>query len=362
MRRGWRRWTLTAALMVVAAVAAGTAGTASASHVSCGQTITADTTLDSDLLNCTGDGVIVGASGTASNPITLNLGGHAIDGGASPGADNCGVRVTSRSNVEIIGGTVQQFSGGICIEGGSPGVPGVTVDGVTVQDNIGTTAIDHGDGILLADSSLNKILNSTVRRNGPYGGVTLLGNSDSNTIGTTTAGNTISNNSVESSSSTNQDAGVRLEPTYGAAPVGIPSSNTIENNVINGNGLDGVEIFNSPTDTNTSNTIRSNRIYGNGFHGKTHRPGDGVHVFQRSDSNTIASNVNAPAGSLTAQRNAGSGIVIESTSTLNSITGNTMLGHTSPQWDLWDKNSSTCPTGNTWTSNKATRRNPGCLG
>ena len=49
-----------------------------ATHVSCGDVITQDTTLDSDLVNCPGDGVVIGASG-----ITLDLAGHTIDGDAA---------------------------------------------------------------------------------------------------------------------------------------------------------------------------------------------------------------------------------------------------------------------------------------
>ena len=41
-----------------------------ATHVSCGDVITQDTTLDSDLVNCPGDGVVIGASN-----ITLDLAG-----------------------------------------------------------------------------------------------------------------------------------------------------------------------------------------------------------------------------------------------------------------------------------------------
>ena len=37
-----------------------------ATHVSCGDVITQDTTLDSDLVNCPGDGVVIGASNTRS--------------------------------------------------------------------------------------------------------------------------------------------------------------------------------------------------------------------------------------------------------------------------------------------------------
>src|SRR5215217_1981024 len=52
-----------------------TAGQASASHVSCGDTITADTTLDSDLVNCPSNGIVIGV-----DDITLDLNGHTIDG------------------------------------------------------------------------------------------------------------------------------------------------------------------------------------------------------------------------------------------------------------------------------------------
>ena len=51
------------------------AGQASANHVSCGDEITADTTLDSDLVNCENNGIVIGA-----DDITLDLNGHRIDG------------------------------------------------------------------------------------------------------------------------------------------------------------------------------------------------------------------------------------------------------------------------------------------
>ena len=42
-----------------------------ASHVSCGDTITSDTTLDTDLVDCPSNGIVIGADG-----ITLDLDGH----------------------------------------------------------------------------------------------------------------------------------------------------------------------------------------------------------------------------------------------------------------------------------------------
>ena len=52
----------------------------SASHVSCGATITADTTLDSDLVDCPNHGIVIGA-----DDITLDMNGHLVDGDGAPG-------------------------------------------------------------------------------------------------------------------------------------------------------------------------------------------------------------------------------------------------------------------------------------
>ena len=50
-----------------------------ASHLSCGDTITTDATLDGDLVNCPNNGIVIGADG-----ITLDLNGHTVSGDAAP--------------------------------------------------------------------------------------------------------------------------------------------------------------------------------------------------------------------------------------------------------------------------------------
>src|SRR4051794_41657583 len=95
-----RRWvrlapSLTAAFTgaLLALLALGSPATAS--HVSCGAVLNTDTTLDSDLSDCPGSGVVIGAS-----DITVDLGGHTIDGsGTGAGVDNGGGydRVTVRN-------------------------------------------------------------------------------------------------------------------------------------------------------------------------------------------------------------------------------------------------------------------------
>jgi parallel beta-helix repeat protein len=68
------------AVATAVAIASG-GGSAQATHLGCGVTITADTTLDGDLLNCPNHGVVIGA-----DDITLDLNGHLIDGDGAPAA------------------------------------------------------------------------------------------------------------------------------------------------------------------------------------------------------------------------------------------------------------------------------------
>jgi nitrous oxidase accessory protein NosD len=93
------------------------AGQASASHVSCGDTITASTTLDSDLVNCPGNGIVIGADG-----ITLDLNGHTIDGDEPEECNEVcdfGVANFEHADVTIKGGSVREFALALIV-GGAP--------------------------------------------------------------------------------------------------------------------------------------------------------------------------------------------------------------------------------------------------
>jgi large repetitive protein len=97
----------TAALLILGG------GDAFANHVSCGDTITADTTLDRNLGDCPNNGVVIGAAG-----ITLNLNGHRIDGDGTPAAgcdpqvEFCDVGVLNEgfNGVTVEHGSVRQFA------------------------------------------------------------------------------------------------------------------------------------------------------------------------------------------------------------------------------------------------------------
>jgi hypothetical protein len=91
-------------------------GPARAQALGCGATVTQDVTLTADLLDCPGDGLVVGAAG-----ITVDLNGHTVSGriisGGDPGQvgiDNSG----GHDDVTIRNGTVRDFArGGVHLSG-----------------------------------------------------------------------------------------------------------------------------------------------------------------------------------------------------------------------------------------------------
>jgi parallel beta-helix repeat protein len=124
---------------LVVIVASFTLGFASDSYAAkpvdagCGQTITADTTLDSDLTKCSGPGITIGADG-----ITLDLNGHTIDGkGKGSGVNN----VAGHDGVTIEDGSIRNFMESVAIVGASDNhLRGLSLSGdrhvgVYVQDS-----------------------------------------------------------------------------------------------------------------------------------------------------------------------------------------------------------------------------------
>ena len=97
--------------LVVAGFLALGADQARASHVGCGDTISSDTKLDSDLTDCPGNGIVIGA-----DDITLDLNGRTIDGDGELGCDefyacDFGVDNTAgHDGVTIENGTIRDFA------------------------------------------------------------------------------------------------------------------------------------------------------------------------------------------------------------------------------------------------------------
>ena len=114
-------WAKVAVLALVFALLIGgeilASSPALAVHVGCGDTITTDTTLDSDLVDCPNNGIIVGA-----DDITLDLNGHTIDGDDAlvdpcPEGEFCdaGVFADGHDGVTVMNGFVREFATGVAV-------------------------------------------------------------------------------------------------------------------------------------------------------------------------------------------------------------------------------------------------------
>ena len=125
---------------------------ASATHVRCGDTVTQDTTLDSDLLNCPENGVVIGAPG-----ITLDLAGHLIDGpdpypvrGFDVPPDGVNNR-EGHSNVTVQNGTIREFQTGVSVGNYDSG-PALTEGAVVRNLDISSVhglGVEHASGLLV---------------------------------------------------------------------------------------------------------------------------------------------------------------------------------------------------------------------
>jgi parallel beta-helix repeat protein len=332
----------------------------------CGQTITESTTLTADLGPCPNFGLIIGADG-----IVLDLGGHRIFGTPNFN-DQAGVYMLGRTGVRVQNGTVSDFDGGVIIEGGSRN----TVAAITAIRNIGrqsgSIVTRFGEGIGILSSSFNQVVSSRAEDNGPFAGIGVYSQVDSDhprpTSGPST-NNVISDNQVLNNvvgrdgftGGTDND-GIRIEPTY-AGTAFVMASNQILNNTVTGNGLDGIAIFaRSP-----GNVIRGNTSNNNGLFRSSARRGDGIIVFNFSDRTTIQNNFTSGNGD--------NGIRIRGPigtnagSLNNVIQGNTSVGNavrpTIPSgafgnaaYDLHDQNPN-CDN-NQWFGNRYRTANPAC--
>ncbi len=141
-----------------------------AGAVSCGATITSDTVLTADLLNCGGLGIAVGA-----NSVTLNCQGHVISGTPpNPFYQGTGVRLAYRQNVTVENCEVRSFWYGFELSNSSENI----LLRNTSHDNFSGFCVHNG-------SSLNLLHHNTARNNngaGSCGGGISLENASSNNI------------------------------------------------------------------------------------------------------------------------------------------------------------------------------------
>jgi parallel beta-helix repeat protein len=273
-------------------------------QVRCGDTITADTTLDSDLLDCPNNGIVIGA-----DDIILDLNGHTIDGDDAlvdpcPEDEFCdfGIANEGHNGVRITNGTVQEFASGVILfRARTNGLSHLSTvenvfSGILLAETVRTrvresftsrnAGPDSGVGITLFQSHNNRIVNNTAVdnaelgihliqsdhnhvgdnrvRDNPEDGIILQG--DRNQI----VGNRVVRNSITVTLFTDNAHAVgnvvRGNIVRRAPRGGISIDQLIERTVVKRNhvfraGGDGIRVGN-PTTTVIRNEARNNRRLG----------------------------------------------------------------------------------------------------
>ena len=143
--------TVFVAFVSLAAAGSAQARAGSETEVSCGQTLKASVRLANDLVDCSANGLIIGA-----NNITVDLNGHTIDG--TNKVD--GIDVRKHANVKILNGTITDFySAGVAVSGSR----GVVLLKLTVRKiGLGCKQGDICTGVLLEQSTGTRIAESTI--------------------------------------------------------------------------------------------------------------------------------------------------------------------------------------------------------
>jgi hypothetical protein len=162
--------------------------------LSCAAVITTSTKLAGEVGPCRGEGLIVAADG-----ITLDLNGHRVFGGdphARRSPDKAGLLLRGVSGVTVTNGTVEGFDAGVTIMGGGHNrIRKVTAKGnvnyrvLTGRDSQAADVVsedgpfcDLGDGIAVFNSSGNVLQHNKIVGNGPFSGVSLIGDADNNVV------------------------------------------------------------------------------------------------------------------------------------------------------------------------------------
>jgi parallel beta-helix repeat protein len=320
-----------------------------ATHVTCGQTLTSSTRLANSLRDCPGDGLVVGADN-----ITIDLAGHSIGGVNSPGSE--GIADDGHARVRIRNGTISNFFlNGI----GLRGAPSSEISNVMIRRiGAGGGENDASAGVLVKNSPHSSVSSSTVMNDvsafqsdgidvlssagttisgdritdNAWNGIFVLASPRTRIIGNTLDGNQNQGTEVNSGSDGALLAGNRARNNVSnGLVVGAVSDVVIQGNTLSGNGDSGLFFFDL-----LNSRVSRNRAGGNalgidlegGQHGSTgNRVTDnnasqnrhaGIVVANGANDNIIAANVsNANQGA----PDDGGGIV------LAAVTGNKVFAN-----------------------------------
>lgn len=253
------------ALALVAVAVAPEAQAAATPITSCGQTVTTSAVLKQDLV-CTGDGVVVGASG-----ITIDLKGFAIRG--DQGSGDYGVDDSAGfDHLTVKNGVLRNFYTGVYANGKLISVSNVVASG------------NAGHGIYVGGDSA-KITSSVASGNGADG---IRASGKAAKIQLSSASRNVNGGFVVNGDS----ASIKATTAFGNGSDGIfvsGSSAAIQSSTAAGNGGRGIAVFGSAP------SLRGNHANANGFAGgASDLTGLGI---------SAAGFTTAPVGTNTAQGN-----------------------------------------------------------
>ena len=250
---------LAAMVILVLAGVLALSGAEAASNVSCGETITTDTTLHHNLVNCTNNGIIIGADN-----ITLDLNYHTIDGdgkptgGCDPQTDFCdtGIANFGHDEVTVVHGSLRQFGGGVNfgevdhnrlldISASKNADVGIQLFGcsrsvVRNSSGIGSTSRQNGTGLGLFGCHDCRVLRNSVRNNAGHHGLVLVDSNDSLVRGNRVSGNGGEGVILEGGER-NKFTRNRVVRNDGGITLGPGSHNVITRNHVS-RGRDGIRI------------------------------------------------------------------------------------------------------------------------
>jgi parallel beta-helix repeat protein len=336
---------LIAGLPIVAAGAAlamSSPAASAGSPIKCGSVITQNTTLTSDIGPCSGNGLVVAASA-----VTLNLGGYTVTG-RNGSAETSGVLMDHVTGSTVRNGTVTGFDAGVNVDGGS----GNTVTAITAHDNINdntgsqskTHGCELGDGITTNSSDANTITANSAVHNGPYSGISLLEDSDNNTV----SNNTVLDNNVPNFTKGGglgncgapfsrpiQDIGIRIEGP--GADNNVVRSNRVVNSAIGGITIHGY-VFCPPLpgggcgpsqDQNTANLIQLNYVADTGKDTYVQDSlADGIGVLRQGPGNVVGVSQGNTIANNTVVRSFHDGIFLGNPTQPGTTAGSVVVGNT----------------------------------
>jgi parallel beta-helix repeat protein len=278
-----RAWIAPAIALGVLALALAP-GSAFADHIECGERVTRDVRLDADLRNCPGNGLNVAADG-----ITIDLGGHVVDGrGRGVGVFN-GQWGEGHRDVTIRNGIVRGFKLGV-----RSGARGTRVSRLTVTRNAAggvalrsrecridrnvVTDNAYGHGIFIGGVGECRVVDNRVS-----------GHLGAGIEASRSRGHVIERNRV----ARNRQAGILLAGTAGVR---------LANNTVQGNQGPGVWLFDNATASNVTENVlvandsgilvslggASNRIVHNSVSGSR---GVGIRLAETADGNVVTDNL-----------------------------------------------------------------------